>query len=90
MSYNGETPETPTLADVRTTLERDGHHPVLLYIDKGSKRPSYLNWSQTTYEKTLEPSYRRFLERYSIPGSYWEATITCARLIATRNLSWQR
>jgi hypothetical protein len=65
MSYNGA---TPTLDDVRTTLERDGHHPVLLYIDKGSKRPSYLNWSQTTYEKTLEPSYRRFLERYSNTG----------------------
>jgi hypothetical protein len=65
MSYNGE---TPTLADVRMALERDGHHPILLYIDKGSKRPTYINWEKTTYERTQSPPYRRFLERYTNTG----------------------
>jgi len=64
-SYNGD---TPTLDDVRSVLERDGRHPVLLYIEKGSKKPFYSNWEKTTYEKTQTPSYRRFLERHSNTG----------------------
>lgn len=65
MSFNGD---SPTLDDVRSVLERDGKHPVLLYVDAGSKRPLYSDWEKTTYEQTQVPSYQRFLERYSNTG----------------------
>jgi hypothetical protein len=65
MSFNGD---SPTLDDVRSVLERDGKHPVLLYIDKGLKWPLYTNWEKTTYEQTQAPSYQRFLERHSNTG----------------------
>src|SRR5260370_31287769 len=58
----------PTLKDVRATLERDNRHPVLLYIDKGKKGPTYQGWENITYEQTQTPSYKSFLERYSNTG----------------------
>jgi hypothetical protein len=65
MTFNGG---PPTLKDVRTVLERDGKHPVLLYIDEGSKRPLYTGWEKTSYEQTQSASYQRFLERHSNTG----------------------
>jgi hypothetical protein len=58
----------PTLQDVRATLDRDGKRPVLLYIDKGKKGPTYKNWEKTTYEQTQTLIYQSFLERYSNTG----------------------
>jgi hypothetical protein len=65
MSFNGD---SPTLDDVRSVLERDGRRPILLYVDKGLKRPLYTGWEKTSYEQTQSPSYQRFLERHSNTG----------------------
>jgi Bifunctional DNA primase/polymerase, N-terminal len=65
MSFNGD---SPTLDDVRAVLEREGRRPILLYVDKGLKRPLYTDWEKTSYEQTQTPSYRRFLERHSNTG----------------------
>ena len=59
---------TPTLEEVRDVLTRDGKRPVLLYIDKGKKGPTYDEWAKTTYEETLTSSYQNLLESYSASG----------------------
>jgi hypothetical protein len=59
---------SPTLADVRSLLERDGRHPVLLYIPANTKGPKIPGWQQLTYEQTLEPEYQRRLESYPNTG----------------------
>jgi hypothetical protein len=63
MSYqNGD---TPSLDDVRDVLERDGKQPVLIYIGRGSKIPSYKGWRELTYAQTQTTIYQRDLHHYS-------------------------
>jgi hypothetical protein len=65
MLANGD---SPSLADVRALLERDGKRPVLLYIEKGQKRPPNKNWQETTYEETQESYYQNYLEKFPNTG----------------------
>jgi hypothetical protein len=64
-SQNGD---SPTLDDVRTTLERDGRHPILLYVEARKKAPVYEGWQKFTYEQTQTPFYQKCLQQYSNTG----------------------
>jgi hypothetical protein len=58
----------PTLDDVRSVLDRDGKHPVLLYIDARKKYPSFTGWENVTYEQTQTQIYQEYLRRFSNTG----------------------
>jgi hypothetical protein len=60
--------QIPTLDDVRSVLDRDGKNPVLLYVDKGKKFPSFTGWEKVTYEQTQTPLYQSYLQRFSNTG----------------------
>src|SRR5271166_4324193 len=64
MSHNG----APTLDDLRSLLERDGKHPVLLPIRSGSKACTLEGWSKITYAATREKKYQDDLRRYRNTG----------------------
>jgi hypothetical protein len=44
-SENGD---SPTLDDVRDILERNNKRPILLYVGKGEKHPSYRDWQKVS------------------------------------------
>jgi hypothetical protein len=58
---------SPSLEDIRGLLERDGRHPVLLYIPIREKGPRY-PWRKTTYEETQLPEYQKKLNAHSNTG----------------------
>jgi len=59
---------SPTLQDVRALLERDGHKPVLLYIQAKEKGPHYAGWQNITYEQTQNIKYQRLLHEHPNTG----------------------
>src|SRR5262249_29985402 len=65
MHGNGE---SPSLADVRALLQRDGHKPVLLYIRAREKGPYYPGWQDVTYEQTQILKYQRLLAAHPNTG----------------------
>src|SRR5271163_3676032 len=60
--------DSPTLDDVRNTLERDGKHPILLYVEARKKAPLYEGWQKLSYEQTQTPAYQKFLQQYPNTG----------------------
>jgi hypothetical protein len=59
---------SPTLADIRGLLERDGKHPVLLHIDARQKGPHWKGWTRISYEETLAEDYQAKLARCANTG----------------------
>ena len=65
MQTNGE---SPSLGDVRTLLQRNGKHPVLLYIPAREKGPRYPGWQDVTFEQTQSVKYQRLLVAHPNTG----------------------
>jgi hypothetical protein len=60
--------QSPSLADVTALLQRDGKHPVLLYIPAREKGPRFGGWQNLTYEQTQNIKYQRLLQEHPNTG----------------------
>jgi hypothetical protein len=63
-----ENGDSPTLDDVRSTLERGGKHVTLLYIQARQKGPLYKGWNTVSYQDTLVPEYEENLKSHPNTG----------------------
>jgi Bifunctional DNA primase/polymerase, N-terminal len=58
----------PGFEDVRTLLQSNGHHPVLIPVPARKKGPTLGGWQQLTYEQTQDPEYQAELRSHANTG----------------------
>jgi Bifunctional DNA primase/polymerase, N-terminal len=56
----------PTLIDVRSVLERNGKHPVLIPVEASTKKPIHREWQKTTYEQSQSEFHQAALRAHNV------------------------